>query len=126
MELWQEVILIIFSCGALIIALYCLFFMVPVKRFWERIDSLGGGVKGVEAYVDGIRDEVSRRFSEIENSVRQQMSQAQENALDAVEKVAEDSRQARRDLERMRGDLQALQAELRTAAADSGKVGRSV
>jgi len=126
MSPWHEVVLIIFSCASLITALYCLFFMVPVKRFWERIDSLGGGVKGVEAYVDGVHDEVRRKLSEMESSVRHQISQARESSNEAVARLAKDSRQARRDMERFRGDLQSLQAELRTAAADSGKLGQAV
>ena len=62
----QALVLTAFSCLSLVIALYCLLFMVPVKRFWERIRTLGGGLKGIEAHVDGVRSKVSRRLEEVE------------------------------------------------------------
>lgn len=125
-ETVKELVLIAFSVGALLIALWCLFFMVPVKRFWERVEALGGGLKGIEGYVDEVHKEICGKLSEMETAVRHQIGQAQEETQEAVDKAAEDGRQARRDLERLRADLQSLQAELRGAARDSTRVTHSL
>lgn len=123
---WQAVVLILFSCASLIIALYCLFFMVPVKRFWERIRSLGGGMKGIEAHIDGVRDETGRGLAELESSMRQHVAQSRESAQTALDRLARESRETHRELEKLRKDLQALQAELRAAAGDSTKVAQGL
>jgi hypothetical protein len=126
METWKEIALILISTGALIMALYCLLFMVPVKRFLARVRSLGGGVKGMEALVEGIHEDVCRRLSELEASVQDQIGHARESSQQTVERLAKDTRQARRDLERLRGDLQSLQAELRTTASGGANAAQSV
>ena len=123
---WQEMVLIILCCASLIISLWCIFNMVPVKRFSQLIRSLGGGVKGIEAHMDNVRDEIERTLAELENSTQQQVAQVREATEAAVEKVGRESREARRELDRVRNDLQALQAELRGAAGDSRKVSRGV
>jgi len=124
MALWHWVVMVCFSCAALIISLYCLFFMVPVRRFLAHIRSLGGGMKGMEAHLESMREEVSARLAELETSTQDQVAQAQEAAESALEKVSEESREARRELNRVRKNLQSLQAELRETAADSSKVSR--
>lgn len=126
MAQWQWVVLIVFCCASLIISLYCLFFMVPVKRFWERIRSLGGGMEGIEAHVHGVRDEIGRRLSELESSTQQQVAQSRESAQSSLDRLARESRETQRGLEKLRKDLQALQAELRQTAADSMKVAQGV
>ena len=126
MELWKQIVLICFSCGALVIALYCFLFMVPVKRFWERIDSLGGGMKGIEAYVDGVHDDMRHKLSMISESVQERLTRAEESSQAAVERVATETQAARRDFERLRRDLQSLQADLRAAAADGGRMARNI
>jgi hypothetical protein len=125
-ETVKELVLIAFSVGALLIALYCLFFMVPVKRFWEKMEALGGGLKGIEGYVDEVHTEICQKLSEMETAVRHQIGQAQEETQEAVEKASDDGKQARKELERLRADLQSLQAELRGAARDSTRVTQSV
>lgn len=126
MPTWMQVVLIFVSFGALIIACYCLFFMVPVKRFWERIRSLGGGMKGIEAHLSGVRDELDRRLNELASSARQQISESREAAQATLDRLAKDGRGARRDLEALRKDLQSLQAQLRGATADNSKVTQSL
>jgi cytochrome c556 len=125
-ETVKDVTLILFSVGALVIALWCLFFMVPVKRFWERMEALGGGLKGIEGYVDEVHKDLCQKLSEMETMMRQQVSQAQESTQEAVEQAAEDGKAARNELDRLRGDLQALQAELRDAAKNSNRMTHNV
>ncbi|MHC4592108.1 MAG: hypothetical protein ACYS8L_05370 [Planctomycetota bacterium] len=126
MPQWQQVVLIIVGFGALIIALYCLFFMVPVKRFWERINSLGGGIEGVESHVAGVHDEIAGRLAGLEETIGEQITQSREAAQNRLERLAKDSRESQRELERLRKDVQALQAGLRQAGSDDMKVNRSL
>ncbi|MHC4592258.1 MAG: hypothetical protein ACYS8L_06135 [Planctomycetota bacterium] len=126
MPQWQQVVLIIVGFGALIIALYCLFFMVPVKRFWERINSLGGGIEGVESHVAGVHDEIAGRLAALEEATREQIAENREAAQSRLERLAKDSRESQRELDRLRKDVQALQAGLRQAGSDDMKVGRSL
>ena len=126
MNIIMDVTLILFSVGALIIALWCLFFMVPVKRFWERMETLGGGLKGIEGYVDEVHRDLCQKLSEMETMMRQQVSQAQETTQEAVDQAAEDGRKASRELDRLRADLQALQAELRDTATNSTRMTHNV
>ncbi len=122
----QAGILTIFSCASLVIALYCLFFMVPVKRFWERIRTLGGGLKGIEAHVDGMRENVSRRLDELEGKLKADFEERRRENKKTLERLARRSRSNQGDLESLRKDIQELQAELRETAAGAGKVARKV
>ncbi|MHC5033671.1 MAG: hypothetical protein ACYTFZ_01380 [Planctomycetota bacterium] len=126
MPQWQQVVLIIVGFGALIIALYCLFFMVPVKRFWERINSLGGGIEGVESHVAGVHDEIAGRLAALEEATREQIAENREAVQSRLDRLAKDSHESQRELERLRKDVQALQAGLRQAGSDNMKVNRSL
>ena len=125
MQQWQAIVLIILIFGSLILSLYCLFFMVPLKRFWERVRSLGGGMKGIEAHVNGVLDQLGRRLNEVESSAAQQIQESREAAEAPLERLAKDSRGMQRELEVMRKELQSLQAQLREASADNRKVARN-
>ena len=67
---WQVLLLIFLCCGSLIISLYCLLFMVPVKRFWERVSSLGGGMKGIQAHVEGVMGEVAKQIEQMRGDLQ--------------------------------------------------------
>jgi len=125
MHQFQQIVLIIVSMAAFIMALYCVLFMVPVKRFVERINSLGGGMKGIEEHVAGIRDEVKARLVEVEQVTRQQLAEVRQAAVSSTEKVAKESRELHREIEKLRKDVQALQAELRATASDTMKAVQS-
>jgi len=128
MEPWQAVVLIVVSIAAFIMSLYCLLFMVPFKRFRrfiERIDSLGGGMKGVENHVDGVREEIKARLTELEEGTRKQLAESRQGASAAADKLIREHREAQRELERMRRDVQSLQAELRAASADTMKASQN-
>jgi cytochrome c556 len=114
----MDVTLILFSVSAL--------FMVPVKRFWERMETLGGGLKGIEGYVDEVHKDLCQKLSEMETSMRQQVSQAQESTQEAVEKAAEDGKKARQELDRLRAELKNLEQELRQASGSSTRVSHNV
>lgn len=125
MPQWQIVVLIVFSVSSLIIALYCLIFMVPLRRFRERISSLGGGMKGIEAYVGGVRERVEARLTGLEEQLQQQLAEVRQAAESAVDALARDQRELRREMDRLRKDAQSLQAELREVREDAMKVGRA-
>ncbi len=128
MERWQAVVLIVVSIAAFIMSLYCLLFMVPFKRlrrFIERIDSLGGGMKGIENHVDGVREEIRTRLTELEEAMRKQLADSRQGASASVDKVMREHREAQRELERLRRDVQSLQAELRASGADTMKANQS-
>jgi hypothetical protein len=123
---WHVAILIVFSVGALIIALYCLFFMVPVKRFWERIGSLGGGLKGMEAHVKGVHDEVSKRLDSLEREAGERHEAISQESSEAAEKLARSDRELHRSLRQLRGDVESLQEELTRTRDHNAKLARSV
>ncbi len=122
MDGWGWVVMVVFSCAALIISLYCLFFMVPVRRFWAHIRSLGGGMKGMESHLRGIEENVSERLAELERNVQEQIDKARDGALEAQERLAEEGREARRELGEVSNELKSLQEELRRTAAESDKM----
>jgi cytochrome c556 len=125
-ETVKDVTLILFSVGALVIALWCLFFMVPVKRFMERIEALGGGLKGIEGHVEKVHSDLCQKLSEMETTMRQKVSQAEEKTQEAVDQAVEDGKKARSELDQLRRDLQSLQAELRKTARDSNEMTHSM
>ncbi len=98
----QAGILTIFSCLSLIIALYCLFFMVPVKRFYERIRSLGGGLKGTEALINGVRDSVAKRLEEIEHNAQEQLDAHCAALREALDELAEQTSALQQEAEALR------------------------
>jgi len=128
MERWQEVVLIVVAVAAFVMSLYSLLFMVPFKRFRrfiERIDSLGGGMKGIETHVDGVHGEIKARLAELEEGTRKQVAESRQGATAAVDKLLREHREVQRELERLRRDVQSLQAELRASGADTMKAGQS-
>jgi outer membrane murein-binding lipoprotein Lpp len=125
MHQFQDIVLIVVSIAAFMMALYCVLFMVPVKRFVERINSLGGGMKGIEEHVAGIRDDVQARLAELEQAARQQLAEARQAAAGGLDKLARENRELQRELEKLRKDLQALQAELRATGSDTMRAAQS-
>ncbi len=124
LNLWtvQVAIIVVFSVSAVIISLYCLFFMVPVKRFWERIHSLGGGIKGIEEHVRGVREEIAKRLRELERQHEEQVSELGEQARSSTEELRKGDRELRREGDRLRNELQSLQAEVRQAISANAKL----
>jgi len=122
----QALVLTAFSCLSLVIALYCLLFMVPVKRFWERIRTLGGGLKGIEAHVDGVRSKVSRRLEEVEERAQQQLEDCRRKLQEGLDKLAQQGRQTRRRLEEMHKELESVREALRGSSTEGRQLARRV
>lgn len=123
-----DTFLLLLCLGAFGMSLWCLLFMAPLtrlKRFMATIDSLGGGMKGIEAHVDGVRDEIKTRLAELEEKARRQVEEARQAATAGLDKLARENRELQREMERLRKDVQSLQAELRATGADTMKVGQS-
>jgi len=89
LEPWHAITLIGISCVALIVSLYCLLFTVPLRRFWQQVESLGGGLEGVKKHTESIKADVSRRLESVEEDVHKK-----------VEKQTEDLQQETRELAR--------------------------
>jgi hypothetical protein len=104
----QALLLIALCFGSLIIALYCAIFMVPVKRFMARIHSLGGGMKGLEAHLSGLKSETDTRIAALEESLAGQTA-GLEGGLHGL----------RRELEQLQV---AVQEDAATAAAFGRRV----
>jgi uncharacterized protein YoxC len=120
---WQAVVLIVLCCSALIISLYCLFFMVPLKRFMEHIDSLGGGVKGVEEHVDGVASEMRERLDAVEketqelldeksSELRKKIRESTNTLQNRVKSTSSTARQASQRLQELSDSVEALKSRL--------------
>ena len=119
---WQGIVLIVLCFASLIIALYCLFFMVPLRQFVERINSLGGGMKGIQAHVDGLRTATEKRIETIEAAMRQDLARTRSELEANLNAVAENLRKAQAGLQRLEQAAQGLQAEIRENASDARKL----
>jgi len=123
---WQAVVLILLCFGSLIIALYCLFFMVPLKSFVERIDSLGGGMKGMESHVDGLKNETDRRVASLEERICESLRELRCELQQSIDTAADKTTRALDGLQRLDKATHNLQAEIRDAASDTRKLGASL
>jgi len=122
LETWQAVVLIVLCFGSLIIALYCLLFMVPLKSFVSRINSLGGGMKGMRAHLDGVRNETESRIGAIDQFVRGEFDRVRAELRQGLDAAAAGAQQARVQVQRLDGAVQRLQADLRECASDGRKL----
>ncbi len=119
-------VVVVFSCLALIIALYCLFFMVPVKRFWERVRTLGGGIKGIEAHVNGVRESISRQVEGLRQESREQAEAQRAEFEQKLEELARDGRKGRRRLETLADEIETTRQQLKSTAGELRKVMRNM
>ena len=108
---WQGVLLILLCFGSLVIALYCLLFMVPLKSFVQRINSLGGGMQGMRAHVDGVRSETDERIAAVEGLVHENVNALRAEMEGAVGSATEAARQVRMAVQRLDRAVQHLQGE---------------
>ncbi|MCD6416995.1 MAG: hypothetical protein J7M08_09920 [Planctomycetes bacterium] len=120
MSALQIGILTAFSCLSLIVALYCLIFMVPVKRFLERIRSLGGGLEGVQTHVRGVRDDIIRRLQAVEGRTEEQLAAGAEDLEKRLRKLHKQGDAAKRRLDTAAKDLESIRDEL-GATADGAR-----
>ncbi len=123
---WQGVLLILLCFGSLLIALYCLLFMVPLKSFVNRINLLGGGVRGIRAYVDGMRSENEERIAALEDLLHEQLSALRAEMEGGIESGAASSRQAEAHMQQLERTVQTLRAELGNSTAELRKLPASL
>ena len=122
LETWQAVVLILLCFGSLIIALYCLFFMVPLKSFVRRINSLGGGVRGIRAHVNGVRSETEKRISVMEEVLRNELGKLRADLQGALDAAADSASRAHSGLQGLERTVQHFQAQLREHSSDGRKL----
>jgi len=126
----QALLLIAACSGSLILSLYCALFMVPVKRFLARIQSLGGGMNGLENHINGLKNETDRRVASVENSictVTEDLNILQDEIRRLMTSVANEATEAdelhgridavTRGLEEFQTELRALRTEMRQSVS---------
>jgi hypothetical protein len=123
---WRFLILVGFSATALIVSFYCLLFMVREKNFWARIHSLGGGLRGIEAHVAGVKEELSGRLEALQKATSEATEALRQEAQASAEKLAKAERENARETDRLRRELQGLQVELREAIAGNSRLNQTV
>ena len=119
---WQWVLLIVLCFGSLIIALYCLLFTVPLKSFVERINSLGGGMKGMRSYVDGVRGETEERIAAVQEQLEGELNESHAELRGAIDSAVERASRAQAGLQKLDRAAQSLQTGLRDNACDVGNL----
>lgn len=122
----QYVVLVMLSGFAALAACYCLFFTVKEKAFWARIHSLGGGLRGIETHVAGVKEELSNRLDAVETSTAEQAEALRQENQATADKLTKSDREGAREVERLRRELQSLQAELREAIAGNARLAQAV
>jgi chromosome segregation ATPase len=122
----MAIYVLILSVAAVLMSLYCIIFMVPLKRFWERIDTIGGGLKGVEIYVDSIDEDLRRKLTAAGKTAAEQIEQARRENQQSVDEAVEQIAHAREELEAVHGELKALEGNLSHAQGGSDKVERGI
>jgi len=136
-QLWQVITLILLCCASLIVSLYCLLFMVPVKRFWEHIESLGGGVEGIENHVEGVADELTQRLQSIERrtkelieenvaTLRQAMKERTITLQARIREAALRAQEASKGLHEIRQSLGPLRNTLQEQSDNNSRLSKSV
>jgi hypothetical protein len=122
----KYVVLVVLSGFAALAACYCLFFTVKEKAFWARISSLGGGLRGIENHVAGVKEELSNRLDALEKSSAELADALRQQVQAADDRLSKADREAARETDRLRRELQGLQAELREAAAGNARLTQTV
>ncbi len=122
----QGIVLILLCFASLIIALYCLLFMVPLKRFVAKINSLGGGMKGIRAHVAGLQSETQKKIGALRESVTEELDGTRQELQDAVGALAKEMLQAQAGVQRLDRATHNLQAGLRDDASDVRKLSATV
>ena len=122
----QNIFVIGISCIAIILAVRCTLFSVPLKRFLERIDTIGGGIKGVETYVDSIDEDLRRKLTAADKTAAAQIEQARQENQQSVDQAVAQITHAREELDAVRNEMKALESNLSQAQGGSDKVGRDI
>lgn len=124
--IWLTVVLIILCLLSLVGVGWCLLFMAPLEKFRKRVNSLGGGMKGVEQHVTEVSEEIHGRLASLEESSRQKIGETRENVEASLGKLAAEGDEFRQQLDAFGADLQALRDELAETSAHGAKVMQSL
>jgi len=127
---WLGVLLIVLCFGSLLIALYCLLFMVPLNSFVQRVNSLGGGMRGIRAHVDEVLSQADQRIAEVQRLLNERLERSlQEVEVElkshgrSVAELRTDLNALHQQLAELRNDFEVLEGELagraRTLVAES-------
>lgn len=122
---WQGIFLILLCFGSLGIAIYCLLFMVPVKSFMQRINSLGGGMEGIRSHVDGVRMEVEERIEEVERALGEQLEEVSRRSREDTAQLRKKLRSASQTLRKLDSGVRELREELSRAQTHREDLQRS-
>lgn len=125
---WQAVFLIVLCFASLVIALYCLFFMVPLRSFMKHVNSLGGGMEGIRSHVEGVRDQVEARIDSLEESLRENLTQQAQNLHqheETLQKQEETLAQHEKSLACQRQKLSRQKQELSSSVSSAAETARA-
>jgi hypothetical protein len=125
-QTWLIAVLIVLCLLSLVGVGWCLLFMAPLEKFRKHVNSLGGGMKGIEEHLAEVSDEIHARLSSLEESSLQRIGETRETVEASLGKLAEDGREFRSDLTALTQEVEALRGELGEAAADGTKTAHSL
>jgi signal transduction histidine kinase len=123
---WLIVVLIILCLLSLVGVGWCLLFMAPLEKFRRHVNSLGGGMKGVEQHLGEVREEIHDRLAALEESSRQKIGETRENVEASLGKLAADAREFRRELDALSGGVESLRAELAETTSNGAKAAQGI
>jgi archaellum component FlaC len=113
LETWQAIFLILLCFTSLIIALYCLFFMVPLKSFMNRINSLGGGMEGMRAHLQGIRNKIEKQISAMESDISRKREDDREEFIAGITDLRHATARLEQKLQESERTANSLQANIK-------------
>jgi outer membrane murein-binding lipoprotein Lpp len=123
---WLTVVLIILCLLSLVGVGWCLLFMAPLEKFRKHVNSLGGGMKGIEEHLAEVSTEIHGRLAGLEESSRQKIGETRENVEASLSKLAEDASQFRADLEALGREVAQLRTEHEAAATNGARAIQSL
>lgn len=124
--IWLTVVLIILCLLSLVGVGWCLLFMAPLEKFRKHVNSLGGGMKGIEQHLAEVGEEIHGCLAALEESSRQEIGETRENVEASLAKLAADGREFRRELKALSAEVESLRADLGTTTANGAKVAQGL
>jgi len=119
---WQAMVLILLSVASLLIALYCLLFMVPLKSFVQRVNSLGGGMRGIRVYVDEVAGKTDARIAELQGLLQREVARLRTELTEGLRRVSDGLEQARARAGELERRLEGLRSELAMQGAGAERL----
>lgn len=126
LETWQAIFLILLCFTSLIIALYCLFFMVPLKSFMNRINSLGGGMEGMRAHLQGVRNKIEKQISALEDDITRKREDDREAFTAGITNLRQAAAKLEQKLQENEEAINSLQSNIKDSTAQNRKFAREL